>query len=366
MSPDAGRLLALCARPQVPEALRPELAARVAAVSDWEDALRAAELHGLSPLLYRHAREAAVRLPSHAEHQLQGLYLRHRRANAVRLGALAEILETFEAHAVDVRVLKGPALMSLVYGEPALRPTADLDLLVPEADAAGAQALLGTLGYTAPAGSLERHHHLPAATRDVDGVLVQVEVHHNALVADYRHETLRLDSSREVPQTIEVAGRRALALGRHELLWHLCQHLVGPLPVPLRLLGIADIVGYAEAFESGLDWQRLRRLHPIVLRVLGFANAVTPLAEAVAAHLPDADVRAASADDVSAALAWSPDGGVRAGGRMTQATRTAHAPAWWLALRYGGRTWPGLTAARLRHLLVVGRALRRRTFLESS
>lgn len=365
MTPQVAALLTLGARPRLPATLLPEFAQRVAAVTDWNEALVAGEVHGLAPLLYRHTRDAAVPLAPQVQHQLQGLYLRHRRANAIRLEALAEILATFEVHAVDVRVLKGPALFGLVYGDPALRPTSDLDLLVPEADAVRAQALLGDLGYIAPAGRLGRHHHLPAATRGIDGILLQVEVHHNALCTDYRHDALRLDASRESAQSTTLAGRQVLTLGIHDMLWHLSQHVIGPLPVPLRLLGIADIVGYTETFESRIDWDRIRRLHGAVLRVLAFANAMTALPDAVARHLPVERGRAVSARDVSAALAWSPAGGVRAGGRMTQAVRTANAPSWWLRLRYGARSWPALTTARIRHALVVGRALRRRTLAEA-
>lgn len=365
MSRLADALLALSARPRIPATLLPEFGRRVAAVTDWDETLTASEVHGLAPLLYRHTRDAAVPLAPQVQHQLQGLYLRHRRANAIRLQALAEILVAFEAHRIAVRVLKGPALIGLVYGDPALRPTSDLDLLVSPSDAVRAQALLGDIGYLAPPGRLDQHHHLPAATRGIDGILVQVEVHHNALVADYRHDTLRLDASREAPQSTVLAGREVLTLGVHEMLWHLCQHVVGPLPVPLRLLGIADIVGYAETCESRLDWERIGRLYGVVLRMLAFAHAVTPLPDAVAGHLPPASGDAVSAGDVSAALAWSPAGGVRAAGRLAQALRTANAPHWWLGVRYGGRSWPARATARIRHALVVGRALRRRTLSEA-
>ena len=104
-------LLALCARPNIPETLTPELLGRASAVVDWSAALTSAEQHGVGPLLYRHLRAASALLPPGVQPQLQAVYIRHRRANEVRLRTLAEILDTFDAAGVQSRVLKGPALM---------------------------------------------------------------------------------------------------------------------------------------------------------------------------------------------------------------------------------------------------------------
>ena len=360
-------LLSIAARPRVPAALVPELCARAARIDDWDEALLAAEWHGLGPLLYRHFRDGAVHVPTRAETQLQGLFLRHRGANAVRLRALADILDAFRRDGIEMWVLKGPALMSLVYGEPALRPTSDLDLLVPRADVFRAYDLLRDLGFqTPPLGrhaGFERHHHLPAATRSINGVFVQVELHHDALTKD-DGVALLLDATREPPQTFDVLGRTAWALGRHEMLWHLCEHLVGALPIPLRLIGIADVIGYAERFSEQLDWERIECEHPLILSVLGFADGVSPLPDRVSQRIPGAlltDPRRIA--DLAEAWAWSPAGGVRAGGRWSQFRRTLNAPAWWLRLRYRDRHGRAGWQARLRHLSVVARGVGRRVHL---
>ena len=352
--------LARCARPVRPDAPDAGLVDAAAAVSDWARALDLAEQHGIAPLIHEHTRAAGVVLPADARSQLQALHVRHRRANEVKLRVLAEILDAFAADGIEARVLKGPALMVLVYGAPALRPTSDLDILVRDADAHRAQRALRRLGFTAPAeaaGPAIRHH-LPPATRSVERTLIQVEIHRDALSMDGR-ASIVLAEGRESPLTFDLHGRTASTLGVHETLWQISEHLVGSLPRPLRLVWIADVVGVAETFADRIDWARVARDYPVVLQVLAFAHALTPLRADVVAHVP-AHTRRAQAHGMAAALAWSPAGGVRGQGRWPHLRRTMAPPAWWLDLRYGGAGGPSRWMRRLHHLAVVSRASRRR------
>lgn len=356
-------LLSFCARPFVPAELAPELARRVTAVRDWDALLSAAEAHGLSPLLYAHLRAAPVVPPPHAALQLQGLYVRHRRSNRVRLQALSEIVGTLRTRGIDVRVLKGPALMTLVYRDPALRPASDLDLLVARAQAIDAQRALKDLGYATAdhlmAGSTHAHHHLPAAIRSIEGVTVEVEVHHDALTAD-DPASLRLDATRESGVPFDVASLRIDTLGPHEMLWHLCEHLVGPLPRPLRFIWLADVVGWAAAFDGTLDWQRVRERYPVVLNVLALAHHFTPLPVPLVSRVPPATLDAFELDAAyTQEWLWPSDSRRSDVRRWDQLWRSMRPPAWWTLLRYGAS---GATpSGRLRHVGIVGRALARRS-----
>lgn len=359
-------LLSLCARPRLPAELHPELARRAALISDWDDALPTAEHHGIAPLLYYHLRAAGVAVPLTTAQQLQGLYVRHRRANRIRLTALREILDTLEAQQIQTLVMKGPALMGLVYAEPALRPTADLDLLVAAGDIFRAGDVLRRLGFRVPGretgATLRHHHHLPMATRPTDGLLLQVELHHHALSRDYG-ATLRLDASREPPMTFDLGGRAASTFGAHEMLWHLCQHLVGPLPRRLRLIGIADVIGLAECSCERLDWDRIERQYAIILNVLALAHALTPLPTTVLHHLPPR-VLDGLRDIGEDPDAWSSpsDPGPGRERRLLAFMRTVSPPRWWLRLRYGTGNTVGLVPRQLRHTAVVWRAVGRRAW----
>ncbi len=359
-------LLAFCARPALPDALAPELRRRAARVADWQAVLELAEQHGLGPLLHRHLRAADADVPTDVQPQLAALHVRHRRANEVHLRALGEILDVFRTAGIEARVLKGPALMFLVYRDPALRPVSDLDILVRPAEADRAQELLATLGFRAASAdrvTREMRHHLPAAIRASDGIAVQVELHRDALARDGL-ASIELDARREAPVAFDLNGHAAVTLGPHEMLWQICEHLVGTLPRPLRLIWIADVIGVAETFGDRLDWTRIARDYSIVLNVLGLAQGLTPLPERVAAHVPPR-VRAAQSGGGAAALSWRPRGGVRAGGRWRQFRRTISPPAWWIGLRYGGAGSLSRLVARLRYVAAFARAARRRMGVES-
>jgi len=344
----------------MPGDLVPELRRAAAAVSGWPEVVELAEQHGTAPLMYRHLRDAGVTVPPDVLSQFQALYVRHRRANDVRLRILGEILEAFRASGIETRVLKGPALMFLVYGNPALRPVSDLDILVRECDAGRAQRSLRALGFSAPEDKVtsEMRHHLPTATRSVDGILVQVEIHRDALSMDGR-SSIALADEREPPLTFELRGHDVSTLGVHDMLWQVSEHLVGSLPRPVRLIWIADVVGFTEKYSDLIDWARIAREHPVVLNVLAFAHAMTPLRPDILCHVPDHLVRA-QASGAGDALTWHPRGGVRAAGRLRHLQRTVAPPAWWLGLRYGRSGVSGRFLSRCEHMTAFSRASRRR------
>ena len=333
-------LLTLCARPHLPAELVPELERRSVLVQDWDELLPLAEEHGIGPLLHSHLTEASVDLPPGVRRQLQAVYVRHQRCNQVLFRVLERILDLFAKAQIEVVVLKGPALVHLVYHDPGLRPISDLDLLVADGTAVRAQRLLGEIGFDirVPVSNyrMRRSHHLYAASQTVDGVQVAVEIHRDGLSAD-RGATLKLSEvqHRVIPFGLP-SGRTARTLEHHDMLWHLCRHLVG-LKHPFRLVWVADIIGYAEAFVDELDWAHMKTTHPLVLSTLSLLHWLTPLPQSVLDRTGVAlgDAPRCVAEDYtgwprSTALTW--DGWAE---RLSVLRRTLAPPDWWLKLNYG-------------------------------
>lgn len=167
----------LAALPEEPEAF-----VRLASgVRDWEELLRTAQEQGVARTML-HALErgegAPPHLRRHARRVLTGARLRQPR----RAEALREILEALEAAGLCASPLKGPCLAARVYPEPALRPSADLDVLVREADLPVALASLGRSGFHQPPRGQEyyrrHHHHLHLVRADTP----HLELHFRALV----------------------------------------------------------------------------------------------------------------------------------------------------------------------------------------
>ena len=312
------RLLALCARAELPAEQRGRLACAAARLTAWETLPAQAEAQGMAPLLYAHLKAAEIEIPRPVRRQLQGLCLRHRQANRERMQALDQILATFEAAGIQALVLKGAALCHLVYPDPGLRPMSDLDLLVPASDLRRAQRLLAGLGFDAPLPpGPTLHRHLPAATRRVAGVRVQVELHHR-LFSDYFDNAgtyLRVnlcarlhgmfgrrsgersagtasagsaawEALRRSALPVALGDRTACTLGLEDTLGHLCRHLVSHVNVweAGRLIWVADIVSLAERFQSEIDWASVRRRDPAVRELLSLVHWMTPLSDALLAR----------------------------------------------------------------------------------
>jgi hypothetical protein len=352
----ANSLLPICSRPRLPEELQSELVRRAGLVQDWDALLALAEEHGLGPLLFSHLADAGVDVPTDARRKMQAVYVRHQRSNEVLFAVLERLLRVFEEAQIDVAVLKGPALVELVYRDPGLRPIGDLDLLVAEGKAVQALRLLGEAGFDIRMPDsvyrMNRTHHMHAATTTVDGVSVTVEIHRDALSPD-RGATLKLDGLSDRLMTLEMGERRTTVrtLGHDDMLWHLCRHMVG-LKHPFRLVWVADIVGYAEAFVEELNWDYLRSTHPFVLSTLSLLDWLTPLPSSVrdraglatgAARLSVGPVDSIGSvgEDYegwprSTALTWN-----SWGERLEFLKQSVVPPDWWLRLNYGTGAGPG-------------------------
>ena len=276
-------LLRGSARVECGAADRRQLRDAALGLADWTGLPAAAEAHGLAPLLYFHLTEAGASIPIDARQRLFAASVHHRDANRARFQALGGILNAFDSAQIPVVVLKGAALAWLLYPTPGLRPLSDIDLLVAPHDAARAQSLLSALGFVAPVSPTSRrlvsHHHLPLAMKQLEGHVIQVELHTDALSRDTAG-SLSLGGLTEPPQRFSLDGREACALGHADMLYHLCRHTAERAPL-LRLIWVADIVSYATRYRDAIDWTDLRRRHPFVLNALSLLHLVTPLPEAL-------------------------------------------------------------------------------------
>lgn len=284
------QLLILCARTHLHPADTGALVRCAAQITDWSAAAARAEAQGLGPLLARHLQMAGVTPSKAARRQLQALAVRHRDAFAVRARALAEILTAFEQAGIPVRVLKGAALAHLIYPAPGLRSMRDLDLLVSPTDARRAQQLLAQLGFAAPLpppGTPLPDKHLTPATRADAGLTVTVELHTNLFHA-FDRASFTLVNASGPPLAFSVNGVAAQTLGPEDMLWHLCRHIAYHASIwePIRLIWVADLVGFAEEFAAQIDWSQVARRYPPVLNMLSLFHFVTPLPAELRARTP--------------------------------------------------------------------------------
>ena len=194
----------------------------------WNDILAVSALHGLSPLVYRRVQGAVAAAPVAVTRELRERYLSSAAANMRLFHELGAILRALRAADVPVIPLKGACLAEAVYGDIALRPMADLDLLVKPADLPLAVEALRQLGYDSrpavrpgrPTGRVPGHApHAPARRRDGGAAL---DVGHAAVRRANRWEGTPGIWERSAPATI--AGVPSRMLSPEDLLLHLCMH----------------------------------------------------------------------------------------------------------------------------------------------
>ena len=334
-------ILSLCARAQGYSVQYALLQERVASSLDWENLPAAAEHHGLGPLVYEHLSAIGAPWPRDVRRAMQGLALRHRQAAVIRTRVLAEVLAAFQAEGIDLLMLKGAALGQLVYPHPGLRPMRDMDGLVREGDALRAQGALQRLGFSVFLGSVpDGHQHLPAMTRETDGLLVSVEIHTRLFPDDRRVRWNRLDDFLPSAMRFDVAGVSGHTLSREDMLWHVYRHAFGmPLSYePLRLIWVADLVSLVELWLNELDWELLERRYRRVVNGLPALHVLTPWSEQ-AAERPAVDPRAVPGGADQALARWP---GLsfdvqRRKGKLRALRDGVFPPEWWLRVRYGVR-----------------------------
>ncbi|MGV3722891.1 MAG: nucleotidyltransferase domain-containing protein [Actinomycetota bacterium] len=268
---------------------------------DWDSVARAAAAHGITSLVLRYVEGAA---PEPALKRLRGEAQSASRRSLLLVSRLQAILERFEAASVPVLLYKGPALAVQAYGQLALRPFVDLDLLVRPRDVERATATLIALGYEAfpkltPA---RRRSYLRSECEcwfDVPDGTSPVEVHWAVRERLYNFP-MDVEGIFARAASVTLCGRPVLTMAPEDLLLTLCIH--GAKHGWSQLKWICDLDRIIAAHPN-LDWGALFA-HARLLRgerLLLFGLSVT--AGLLGTELPSLAQSRLTADATPAKLA---------------------------------------------------------------
>jgi hypothetical protein len=166
------------------------------------------------------------------------------------------VLRCLRSSGIKVIVLKGAYLAEAVYGDVALRPMGDVDLMVPRAELPRAQAILLDMGgvhqqFEDIESCCRTKPHLPQFfIRDL-----AIEIHWTIAspTGPVRIDTAGLWNR---ARPAKIAGVEVLALSPEDLLLHLClhfcyqHHLAG-------LTSFCDIAETIHRFRSEMDWAQV-------------------------------------------------------------------------------------------------------------
>lgn len=226
-------------------------------LADWPAVMQYAQFQGVAPLLYHRLKQSGqlpTALPAPAQTELHQLYLHSAVANTRLFARTGTILQKLSAENIPVIPLKGLYLSEKVYGNIALRPMSDIDLMVPRQQVAHAVAALQGLGFQAvlpldlPA-DLARLHSLPFSGPDN----FMIDLHWQLVPPE---SGLALDTAwvwQNARQSV-VAGAAVQGPSPEALLLHLGVHFTLMHGVVSRLFHICDLDQVLTAFQEQLDW----------------------------------------------------------------------------------------------------------------
>lgn len=227
--------------------------------AEWDRLATEALRHFAAPLLYHRLRRFAPALPAvPGIEALRHEYVQNALRNIRTYAALGEVVRAFEAARIPVIALKGAHLAAVVYGEPALRPMHDLDLLVPRQDRSRAEDRLLQLGYRPMECAREwtdydTHHHSRPLFRDG---ATTVEIH-SAIVPPTCPIRIDLEGLWDRARHAQLGDIRTLVLAPEDLILHLCLHASYSHHFRIPLLSLYDLAAVLRHHSREIDWPRL-------------------------------------------------------------------------------------------------------------
>jgi hypothetical protein len=256
-SPERRLLLAAVCRAGDPA----EIEALLGPDLDWERLLAGAAHHGVAPLVYSTLKTGfdGAAVPAAAMERLAHEYYQQAAMNGQLYAGLQEILTACARAGIHVLVLKGAAIAERVYGNIALCPMRDLDLLVMKEDLEATDRLLGQLGYVHDeshhsAKWYQEHYHHLSPYRRPGGRSVYVEVHHH-IVPPPASARIPIE---DLWRRARPFGAGALVLSPDDLLLHLCLHVSVHHQFCAGLRSVCDISESIRYYCDEIDWTQVR------------------------------------------------------------------------------------------------------------
>lgn len=227
--------------------------------TDWESIVQLAVIQSVAPLFYHRLKTVypKINIPANLKQNLQKSYLASVIRNVQLYNELSEVLKALRNENIPVIVLKGAHLAETIYGNTALRPMCDVDILIKKTDLLKAEKKLLEMGYSSSREddievACTKHHHLPPLVKQGSA---PVEIHWTIkqLTSPF---TIDLDELWERARPTTIAGVEVLALSPEYLLLHLCLHSTYNDFFEQGLRSLCDILETIRHYQA-IDWTLL-------------------------------------------------------------------------------------------------------------
>lgn len=234
---------------------------------NWDLLLKLSVHHRVYPLVYKTLSQ--LNNPAVPEHILDFLRQKYQE-NAMQAlsmtGETVRMVKCFESHGIHAVVLKGAPLACRLYGDIAIRPSRDIDILVPPDELEKTLEILENEGYC------ETQPEYPEYNFTSRQLQIFSKAFSHSFHVSYRHSTKNVyieihwklgNSIHELPfpnesniKRIGVAGSPQPVLSDEEWLLYLMLHGAGHGWFRLRWL--VDIAKFIQ--QGGTDWEKTASL----------------------------------------------------------------------------------------------------------
>jgi hypothetical protein len=232
---------------------------------DWESFVGLANRHGLGPLLYSRLKALgpAAAVPPEVIRKFEPSYRYNLKRNIKFFHEFAKLALAFQREDVPLIALKGTQIAESVYGNPGVRPMADMDVLVKKNDLDKAEHLLKGLGFITSdyIGRIERDvecgisRELPPYYKP-GGVSVDV---HWTLEDPASPFAIDVEGLWARARAIEVSGIETRGLSSEDLILHMCLHTAYHDKFRAGLMPLCDVAEIIRKCGSDMDWAALER-----------------------------------------------------------------------------------------------------------
>ncbi len=243
--------------------------------SDWEGALDLLNEHGLSGLV---SSRRKADLPTFASDCLKVQLSRQRQRNLLQYQELRSISNSLKAEStIRPVILKGMALLPMIYEEVGERHMSDIDLLVEKDEVADLISLLSKQGFrSVPTRRWWGNSFKWELSKETDCGDVNIEVHSNLFYgtnSGWWHK----EAASHLGDPCELSQFDVLC--HEEMFVHLCGHLAYQHTF-LKLSWLVDLVLFLKKYRESMDWQRVYQ----IANDLGMKNSCAAVLHAVGAY----------------------------------------------------------------------------------
>lgn len=254
------RLLLACARTTIDQLAADQIKLLLRTNIDWEYLIERADLHCVTPLLNRSLNMVSPdAIPPQALMPIRQRVREIAQSNLHLTGELLRLLTVFDQQGIPIIPFKGPTLAMQAYGDIALRPFGDLDVLIQAQDlmparelmlAQGYQPLPEAPGFTLTMAHTKRCHEYSLISPDGQ---IRFELQWAVMQEPFAFPA-NIQRWWEQAATMSIGGRTLARLAPEHLLLLLCAH--GSKHLWERLFWICDIAELIRA-QGDIDWPRL-------------------------------------------------------------------------------------------------------------